>query len=326
MAKVFTSQQFVDKFKWLVNDVPNEYYSGSQWLTFDKSTGKWRMDCVLSVKGILWGFNADKNKSRGGAVYKSNGVPDFTCNGALDYCTGVSKDFSKTIAGEYVCMKGTKYNHTGVILKPATPSQMGDMFECTSCSAWGVKKCVISQFDIKGNRYYKGKRCLTWTYHAKLNYIDYNITPPTPPTPTPSENYVEIDTTSGVWCRTGGFGFKYPKYKVIPYKTKCQLLDKNVGNANGYSWDKILYDGKTVYIPNKWCKYISEKTYIQLTEDVWCRTGGFGFKYPKYKIIPKNTKCELIARNVGSANGYSWDKVIYDNKTVYLPNKWTKYL
>ena len=50
MGKVFTSQQFVDKFKWLVNSVPNEYYSGSQWLTYDKSTNKWRMDCVLSVE------------------------------------------------------------------------------------------------------------------------------------------------------------------------------------------------------------------------------------------------------------------------------------
>lgn len=174
MAKVMTSQQFVDKFKWLVNSVPNEYYSGSQWLTYDKSTGKFRMDCVLSVKGVLWNFSGDKNKARGGAIYKANGVPDFTCNGALNYCTGVSTDFNNLVAGEYLCMKDTKYNHTGIYLGN------GKVFECTSCSAWGVKKCVISDIDNKGNRSYKGIKCLKWTYHGKLNYIDYGTTPPKP--------------------------------------------------------------------------------------------------------------------------------------------------
>lgn len=175
MAKVMTSQQFIDKLKWLVNSVPNEYYSGSQWLTYDKATGKFRMDCVLSVKGILWGFSANKNKTRGGAVYCSNGVKDFSCNGALNYCTDVSKDFNNLVAGEYLCMKNTKYNHTGIYLGN------GKVFECTSCSAWGVKKCVISDISKDGTRSYKGIKCLKWTYHGKLNYIDYE----TPPKPQP---------------------------------------------------------------------------------------------------------------------------------------------
>lgn len=174
MGKVFTSQQFVDKLKWLINSVPNEYYSGSQWLTYDKSTGKFRMDCVLSVKGILWNFTADKNKARGGAVYKANGVPDFTCNGALNYCTDVSKDFNNLVAGEYLCMKDTKYNHTGIYLGN------GKVFECTSSRAWGVSKCVISDISKDGTRSYKGIKCLKWTYHGKLNYIDYGTTPPKP--------------------------------------------------------------------------------------------------------------------------------------------------
>ena len=71
-----------------------------------------------------------------------------------------------------------------------------------------------------------------------------------------NKKYVQITASAGVWCRTGGFGFKYSKYKVIPKNTKCELLAKNVGKANGYNWDKILYEGKTVYIPNKWNKYL----------------------------------------------------------------------
>lgn len=70
----------------------------------------------------------------------------------------------------------------------------------------------------------------------------------------------------------------------------------------------------------------SKTKYVQLTSNVWCRKGGYGFKYPKYKVIPKGTKVELLKKNVGYSDGYKWDKVKYDKITVYLPNKWSKYL
>lgn len=167
MSKVFTSEEFIRKLKWFTT-LPNIYYSGKYWSQLNDA-GQWRNDCVLSVKSLLWGFSADKNKFRGGTVYKSNGVPDFSCNGALSYCTDVSTDFSHLTPGEYLCMKGTNYNHTGIYLGN------GEVFEMTSCSAWGVKKAVISNIDSKGYRSYKGKRCLKWTYHGKLNYIDYGV-------------------------------------------------------------------------------------------------------------------------------------------------------
>lgn len=71
-----------------------------------------------------------------------------------------------------------------------------------------------------------------------------------------TKKYIQINATAGVWCRTRTYGFNAPKYKVIPYQTKCELLAKNVGNANGYYWDKIIYDGKEVYLPNAWNKYL----------------------------------------------------------------------
>ena len=169
MGKVMTSKQFIDKLKWLVNSVPNKYYSGKLWLTYDKNDGKWRMDCVLSVKGILWGFSADKSKSKGGAVYCSNGVADFSCNGALTYCNDVGTKFDNLTAGEYLCMKGTKYNHTGIYLGN------GKVFECTT--GWGTKKCIISDIDKYGTRSYKGVKNLRWTYHGKLKWIDYSDEP-----------------------------------------------------------------------------------------------------------------------------------------------------
>lgn len=169
--KVFTNKQFIDKCKWLTT-LPNVYYSGSNWSKLN-SKGQWQFDCVLSIKSLLWGFKADKNKFRGGTIYKSNGVADFSCNGALNYCTDVSTDFSHLVAGEYLCMKGLKnnkgkpINHTGIYLGD------GKVFEDTT--SWGTGKAIISEINTKGERFYKGSRSRQWTYHGKLKYIDYQV-------------------------------------------------------------------------------------------------------------------------------------------------------
>ena len=162
--KVFTSREFINRLKWLVEDVPNVYYSGSNWSKINKD-GKWQFDCILSIKSILWGFKADKNLFRGGTVYKSNGVTDFSCNGALNYCKKVSRDFTVLTPGEYLCMKGTKYNHSGIYLGH------GKVFEDTT--GWGSRKAIISDISPSGIRSLNGKKNLKWTYHGRLNYIDY---------------------------------------------------------------------------------------------------------------------------------------------------------
>lgn len=162
--KVFTKDEFIEKLYWLVNDVPNSYHSeNGTWCTLHN--GKWWMDCVVSIKGLLWGFRADKSKTHGGGIYLSNGVADFGANDGIDYCTNVSTDFNTIERGEYLCMKGTKYSHAGVYLGN------GKVFECTT--GWGVNKCIISDIDKNGNRSLNGVYNLRWTYHGKLQYIDY---------------------------------------------------------------------------------------------------------------------------------------------------------
>ena len=69
-----------------------------------------------------------------------------------------------------------------------------------------------------------------------------------------SKKYITINAKAGVWCRKGA-GFKYAKYKVIPYKTKLELLEKNVKYDGGYNWDRVKYNNIVVYLPNKWNKY-----------------------------------------------------------------------
>lgn len=162
--KVFTKSEFINKLYWLVNDVPNVYHSeNGTWDTF--YNGKWRMDCVVSIKGLLWGFRADKSKTHGGGVYLSNGVADFSANEGINYCSDVSTNFNHIEVGEYLCMKGTKYSHCGIYLGN------GKVFECTT--GWNARKCIISNIDRNGGRSLNGIPNLTWTYHGKLRYIDY---------------------------------------------------------------------------------------------------------------------------------------------------------
>ena len=67
---VFTSKEFIDRLIQLVNEIPNYYYSqNGTWCTYNPSNGKFMMDCVVSVKGILWGWNGNVNATYGGAVY-----------------------------------------------------------------------------------------------------------------------------------------------------------------------------------------------------------------------------------------------------------------
>ena len=141
--------------------------------------------------------------------------------------------------------------------------------------------------------------------------------------------------------------FKDKSGKTIPSKTVVLALEdlghkRGIGYRCGGSVNYTHIDVK----PRKWygdekksmtascCDSFyayfgipkpSNKKYIQLKTGVWCRK-GIGFGYKKYKVIPKNTVCELLKKNAGKSNGYSWDYVIYNGQKVYLPNKWSKYL
>ena len=163
MAKLFTSTQFIDKLKHIAT-LPTVYYSaGNQWSSWNGS--RWNFDCVVSIKSVLWGWNENKNVIHGGAIYKSNGVPDFTCNGGLNYCSDVSTDFRNLTPGEYLCMKGTNQDHVGIYLGN------NEVFEVTT--AWGVNGATISHIDSNGTRSKNGAKSLQWTYHGKLQWIDY---------------------------------------------------------------------------------------------------------------------------------------------------------
>lgn len=157
-----TSQEFVSKLKDIVA-LPTRYYSvsGCDWAKWNGST--WNFDCVILIKAILWGWNANKTANHGGAIYASNGVYDDDANQIINRCKNVSSNFSNLEVGELLWMQG----HVGVYVGN------GQVIECTA--AWD-KKVLYSNVDGNGVRSKNGKINGSWLKHGKLSYIEYENT------------------------------------------------------------------------------------------------------------------------------------------------------
>lgn len=127
-------------------------------MIMEASDDTFGFDCVCFVKGIMWGWNGDKDHIRGGAVYQSNGVPDTTIDRFLKECSDVSADFSSIEKGEFLYMDG----HCGVYIGD------GLAVECTP--KWENKVQITAVGNIGK---VDGYNTRTWEKHGKLSFIDY---------------------------------------------------------------------------------------------------------------------------------------------------------
>ena len=187
-------------------------------------------DCVCLIKGILWGWNGDKNRIYGGAGYKENGVPDIGADTMITKCDGVSTNFSNIEVGEAVWIPG----HIGVYVGD------GKCVECTPKWTNNV------QFSNLGNiSEYKTGNYRVWTKHGKLPYVSYEKVDDTFPTPQPptdvSKGVKGIDVSKWQgdidWNKVKTDGIKFAMIRLgygSADGSSCGLdgyFEKNVANA-----------------------------------------------------------------------------------------------
>ena len=115
-------------------------------------------DCVCFIKALFWGWRGDANQVYGGAVYKSNGVPDMGADQMIKACTEVSEDFSTIVPGELVWQPG----HVGIYVGDGLAA------EATFEPEEGVQLQCVLPMGVK-----EGMPATGWVKHGKLPWVSY---------------------------------------------------------------------------------------------------------------------------------------------------------
>ena len=179
-------------------------------------------DCVCLIKGLLWGWNGNKNAVYGGATYTSNGVPDIGADQMIKVCKNVTTDFSKIEVGEAVWLEG----HIGVYVGD------GLAVECTP--RWANKVQLTAC-----NRNVSGYNRRNWTKHGKLPYVEYVADATTPPVETTEIRGIDVSKWQGEidWKKVKAAGIKFAMIRLgygSANGDACGLdgyFEKNVKNA-----------------------------------------------------------------------------------------------
>lgn len=190
--------------------------------------GAFYFDCVGLIKCILWGWNGDASKSRGGAVYGSNGVPDISADAMLKKCSGVSTNFDKVEVGEALWCPG----HIGIYLGD------GLGVECTPAWKNGVQITAVSNMGAKA-----GYNSRKWTKHGKLPYVDYVGISAAETVSKPAASTESKPTTTNVKPEPArAFNKSYAK----TYTVTASALNMRTGAGTGKSIIKVLPKGAKV--------------------------------------------------------------------------------
>jgi len=240
-------------------------------------------DCVCLIKGVLWGWDGDKNAIYGGAKYKANGVPDIGADSMITKCTELSTNFNDIEIGEAVWCKG----HIGIYIGD------GLAVECTP--SWANKVQITACNCAK-----TGYNRRNWKKHGKLPYIKYEkeVVEVAPPV-------VADKITVEIGDVVNFTGTKhYPNsYKTAIAKTckpgKVKITAKNEKGAHPYHAIAISGGGSTAY---GWINAAD----IDGVEEVYTPKKGDKVKITKnapvygksYKFSPWVYNCTLFVREV----------------------------
>ena len=211
-------------------------------------------DCVCLIKGVLWGWCGDKNKTYGGAGYAINGVPDIGADTMITKCSDLSTDFKKIEIGEAVWMKG----HIGVYVGD------GLAVECTP--AWANKVQLTACNCTKS-----GYKRRNWTKHGKLPYITYEnqtVAEPTPDITVPTlKEMAPADADKAF--------YKYLTEKLgLNCAAACGIL-ANIAGESAFKSTNLqnTYEKKLGFTDIEYTKAVDNGTYDNFVKDA----AGYGF-------------------------------------------------
>ena len=198
------------------------------------SSDTFGFDCVCLIKGILWGWDGNKNHIYGGADYNISKIkgkcPDYNADQMIKECTNISRNFSNIEIGELVHIPG----HIGIYVGD------GLIVECTPIWKDGVQ--LTSLLNIGSKSGYNGR---VWNEHGKLKYINY-VTEIKKDKKSVEE--VAYEVIEGIWGngeerkeRLQKAGYDYNEVQKIVN----ELLNKNSNSSNLY-YPQTKYKGSSI--------------------------------------------------------------------------------
>lgn len=241
-------------------------------------------DCVCLIKGILWGWNGNKNAIYGGAKYASNGVPDIGADSMITKCSELSTNFNDIEVGEAVWMKG----HIGVYIGD------GLAVECTP--SWANKVQITACNCTKS-----GYKRRNWTKHGKLPYIEYVKETVIAPQPVVSDK-TEYDIGDVVEF-TGTTHYRSSYATAIGKKCKpgeVKITAKRMSGKHPYHAVAVPGGGSTAYgwINASDIEGATEAAYIPEEGDKVKITKNAPVYGRSYKFSPWVYNCTLFVREV----------------------------
>lgn len=289
-------------------------------------------DCVCLIKGLLWGWEGDKSKTYGGAIYNTNEVPDIGADSMIKVCKELSTDFSKIEVGEAVWTDG----HIGIYVGD------GLAVECTP--SW--KNCVqLTACNCTKSGYPRRN----WKKHGKLPYVAYagknenvakkeNASTGTGAAATLSfkvgdvvnftgtKHYSSAEATKGLSCKGG--------------KAKVTAISK--GAKHPYHVIAVSGSGSTVYgwVDADEVKAITSAGYSAKAEAAKLRDASLSGTYKTTDAlnmrtgagtgkeilltIPKGHSVQCYGYYNKDSSGTKWLCVVYNGKTGYCSSKYLK--
>ena len=223
--------QYEENYSWLwkANSIKGQGYIG---------------DCVGIIKGLLWGFDFDMDKSYGGSIYCSNGVPDIDADTMISRCSNVTTNLNNAIEGEVVWMP----NHIGIVISST------QVVECTPVGSCGVQ---ITNLHDRG-----------WQKKGRLPWVDYSSTASTESVLPPGQSskvafaqYFDRKFAGTYKVSTGGYGLNLRKdasqsadiIKAFPDGVQAVNYGYySVDKSTGVRWYLVAIDGLTGFMSSEY--------------------------------------------------------------------------
>lgn len=246
-------------------------------------------DCVCLIKGILWGWNGDTSKAHGGAVYGSNGVPDTDANGMINKCYNISTDFNNITPGEAVWLSGhigvyigngqvvectpiwkdgvqiTNLNQRNWVKHGKLPyityeeTTVEIKQEPQTSNAGTIYTVVAGDTLTKiANQFGTTIDAIANANGIKNKNLIITGQKLTIPGTENKEELKQIEVKMKVVVPAIGLYMRSEptlnssKIKAYTKGTKVTILDENITNADGYTWDKVQIDSTIGYMANKY--------------------------------------------------------------------------